>query len=440
MKKIFLTIYFYNLSHKMCVLPIKPLMLFVLIIFAPVVAFSADTFSQDRFHPYISVEEEYNDNLDLTSNNKKKDFITTIKPGLKYSNMDTFSGIDLDYNAGFVFYGQHENLNYISHNASLNAKYLTKEHFNFFLKDSFIRSDDPREREYFTPAEENKFVLSTETQREKYWRNVLSPTVEYQFGPQNRIGVNYRNNIYRIDSSNPDDSQEDFVNPFFSWKLDQKNDIYLDYGYTIGNFESSADFTSHKATMRYTNHFGPKSSVFGEYNFSTRNFDPPSVDYDIHQPFIGVSYSFNPNFDASAQIGYFVKDPETGSRTDGMSYKAGITNRNVKTSYVLSLQGGYNEDYFTSENLGFSRYHRLTGSITHSLAMRTSLGLYGNVERSTFDTGKKDWIWGTGCNLSHKPLKWLTLYLDISHKNKDSNISTDDYTENRGIFKITATY
>lgn len=442
MKKIILLPDFPELFHKKCCFSaVKILLFFFMILFLPISSYSADEFSQHWFHPYISIEEEYNDNINLTSKNEKEDFITTIKPGLKYSNSDAKSGIDLDYNAGFVFYGKNDNLDYISHNASLNAKYLTKEHINFFLKDSFIRSEDPREREYFTSVDENKYVLSTKKQRDTYWRNVVSPTVEYQFGPLNRIGVNYRNNIYRINSSTPDNSQEDYVNPYFSWQFDQKNDIYLDYGYTIGKFDSSSDFTGHRTTSRYTNHFDLKSSVFGEYTFSTRNFDPPSVDYDIHEPSIGITYAFSPIFNATAQVGYFIKKPDTGSRTDGISYKANITNRELKTSYVLSLQGGYNEDYFTSENLGFSRYHRLTGSITHFLGIRTSLGLSGNVERAKFDTNnRKDWIWGIGCTLSHRPLEWLTLSVDISHKNRDSNISIDDYTENRGIFKITATY
>nr|CBX31402.1 hypothetical protein N47_E49140 [uncultured Desulfobacterium sp.] len=265
--------------------------------------------------------------------------------------------------------------------------------------------------------------------------------MEYQFGPLSRIGVNYRNNIYRINSSTPDNSQEDYINPYFSWMIDQNNDIYLEYGYTIGNFESSSDFTGHRANARYTNHFGLKSSVFGEYTFSTRDFDPPSIDYDIHEPSVGITYAFSPVFNASAQVGYFIKEPKTGSSTNGISYKAGITNRDIKTSYVLSVEGGYNEDFFTSENLGFSRYHRLTGSITHFIGIRTSLGLSGNIEQAKYDNeNRKDRIWGIGCTLSQRLLKWLILSVDISHKIRNSDISSNDYTENRAIFKITAAY
>jgi hypothetical protein len=133
-----------------------------------------------QFHPYISVKEEYSDNLNLTPANEKKDFYTTVQPGIKFSNMDKMAGVDLDYSLNAVFYSKYSNLNYIGHNASLNAKYLTPQHINFYFKESFIRSDNPRESEYFTTSADNKYVLATTTDRAVYWRNVAQPTIEYQ--------------------------------------------------------------------------------------------------------------------------------------------------------------------------------------------------------------------------------------------------------------------
>ncbi len=146
--------------------------------------------------------------------------------------------MDLDYALGAVFYSDKSNLNYISHDASLNAKYLTASHINFYLKESFIKSDDPYEREYFTTVEENKFMPGTTTERAPYWRNVVAPTIEYQFGPENRLGVNYRNNIYRPESIYDQDSREDYINPFFSYWFDRQNGIYLQYGLMYGDFET----------------------------------------------------------------------------------------------------------------------------------------------------------------------------------------------------------
>ena len=94
------------------------------------------------------------------------------------------AGVDLNYAFGAVFYSDKSNLNYISHNASLDAKYLTSAHINFYLKESFILSDNPYEREFFTTTEENKFMPGTTTERSPYWRNVVAPKIEYQFGPE----------------------------------------------------------------------------------------------------------------------------------------------------------------------------------------------------------------------------------------------------------------
>jgi uncharacterized protein (PEP-CTERM system associated) len=140
-------------------------------------------------------------------------------------------------------------------------------------------------------------------------------------------------------------------------------------------------------------------------------------------------------------VGYFWEEPDTGSRSEGPTYRASIVNRDARTTYVVSLQGGYNEDYFTSENLGFSRYHRLTGSVTHALEKRTSISFAGNIERVNYSSqDREDWIWGAVGTLSHMPLKWLTLALEVSHREDNSNIDISDYTENRVVIRITATY
>ncbi len=410
---------------------------------------AADLLSQ--FHPYISLKEEYNDNLNLTPTDKIDDYITTVKPGIKFSNMDkpnTRAGVDLDYTLGAVFYGKNTNLNYISHNALLNAKYLTSAHINFYLKESFIRSDNPLEREVFTTAEENKYMLGTETGRSIYWRNVVAPTIEYQFGPENRLGINYRNNIYRTESANAQDSREDFINPYFSYWFDPRNGISLQYGLTYGDFETNPDLTSHMANGRYIYRFSPKTSVFAEYTYSTWTFDSSTqsepqfnTDYDIHEPAVGMTFAISPTLTGSAQVGYFWAKPNTGSGKDGLSYKANLANSDPRTTYILSLQGGYIQDFFTSDNLGFARYHRLTGSLNHKLDRRLSIGCLGSVERAEYDTeDRSDTIWGIGGTASYMPLRWLTFALEVTHRESQSNIDLYDYTENRAVLTITATY
>jgi hypothetical protein len=401
-----------------------------------------------QLHPYVSLKEEYTDNLNLTSANKKEDFFTTVQPGIKFSNMDERSGVDLDYALGAVFYAKNSNLNYIGHNASLNAKYLTAEHINFYLKESFIRSEEPREQEYFTTTADNRYVLATNTDRAVYWRNVAEPTIEYQFGLENRLGVNYRNNLYRTDSMGGQDSEENYINPFFSYWFDKRNGIALEYGFTRGDFEQAPNLTGHMANARYIYRFSPKTSAFAGYTYSKRTFEssepsesPFKTDYDIHEPSVGMVFTISPTLTASAQVGYFWEKPNTGSGKDGLSYKGELRNIDPRTTFQISLQGGYTEDFFTSENLGFNRYHRLTGSLTHMLDRRISVGGFASLERAVYDQPEHtDTIWGIGGRASYMPLKWLTLALEVSHNDRQSDVSFYEYTENRAMLTITATY
>ncbi len=392
-------------------------------------------------HPYISISEEYNDNLFLAPVNKKDDFITTVQPGVKFSNMDKTGGIDLDYNLGLVFYSKDSDMNYISHNAQLTAKYLTKEHLSFSVRESFIRSDEPREAEYFTTAADNSYVLATESQRYIYWRNVIAPTFEYQFGPDNRIGVNYRNNIYHTQDPFSENSQENYLSPFLDYWFDRRNGISLEYGYTRGDFEKSSDLDSHMAKARYTYKFSSKTSAFTEYTYTNWAYDDSSRDYDLHKPEIGMTFLLTSRLTASAQAGYFWQVPKDGDSRGGISYKGELAQVDPRTSYRLNVEGGHKEDVFTAENLGFARYHRLSLVATHMLDRRFSVGLKGGVEKADYDKpAHNDTTWAVGGNVSYLPLRWLVVSLEVLHTDRDSNVDTYDYTENRAMFRITAMY
>jgi hypothetical protein len=395
-----------------------------------------------RIHPYISVKGEYNDNLNLTATNKKEDFITTVRPGIRFSNMDKTGGLNLDYSLGAVFYSDHDDLDYISHSATLDARYLSAGHVNLYFRDSFIRSDEPREQEYFTMTTDNRYVLATSTERSVYWRNVAAPTLEYQFGPEDRVGVNYRNNIYETKSAAGQDSQEDYINPFFTYWFDKWNGIQLEYGLTLGDFEKQPDLEGHRAYGRYTHRFTPKTSVFVEYTYLKRTYDSaPDSDYDVHEPRLGMAFAFSPTLNLSLQGGYYRQEPRIGSARDGFSFSGDLTNTDQRTTFNLRAESGYKEDLFTSENLGFNRYSRVTGSVNHMLERRFSIGCSGNLERAEFDNpDHTDVIWGVSGRAAYTPLKWLTLSLEVSHRERNSDIDRYDYEENRGMLSLTATY
>jgi hypothetical protein len=401
------------------------------------------------FRPYISVEETYSDNLDLRDTNKKDDYMTTVRPGILFSNMDAQSGIDFNYSAGIVMYAKEHDRNYVGHNAFLNAKYLDRSHFNFYLTDTFLRSDEPREREYLAPTpyvvqyQDNiypVYVLSTQTERHVYWRNVVTPRIEYLYDKKSMLGLTFRDNIYHTEDPTGEDSREDYISPSISHWFDARNNLRLEYGFTRGEFDRNPDLTGHMGSIRYTNQFEEKSSAYAEYVFTARRFKAPGINYDIHEPKIGFTYAFDAAWSLLAQIGYFWKEPETGDRRDGQTYRLELIRSDVRTSISAILQGGYTEDYFTSENLGFARYNRMILSVMNRFDRRFSAGLSGSIERADYDSDRRDTIWGTTGTAKYEVLKWLELALEVSHRERRSSIDTNDYVENRGMVKISATY
>lgn len=405
--------------------------------------------------PYITLEGEYNDNINLTARNRMEDFITTISPGIRFSTMprspvtgefrrvptaEEKLGVDLDFRAGFVFYAKEEDYNYISLSGLLNGWYAPTRNLTFRVRDYLIRSDEIREADYAVTAIEGQRFLSRTIRRETYYRNVFEPSLEYRFGRENLFALGYRNTLYEIQSRTAEDSMENTVSPRLSYWFNIRNGIYLEYGLTSARFQRSADWIGHMITGRYIHRFNPRTSLFGDYTYLSRDVDSPSIDYTVHRPSLGMEHAFSPTLSGRGQIGYFWQNPSRGSTTGGVYYELLLAQRAEKTTYTLSLQGGYVEEYFTAENLGFTKSHRLIGSISHRPLERMTVGLRGSYERARYADGGIDRIWGVGVNGSYQILRWLGLSLELSHRENHSKVSDRDYSEYRGILRITASY
>ena len=415
------------------------------------VAYSADFLSQ--IHPYLTLSEEYSDNLHLTKHDRKEDFMTTVRPGVRFSNMDEHSGIELDASAGYVFHAHYENLDYLTANVDFNARYMNLYGFNFYLRNSFIRDDDPREREIFSTSADNRYLLGRETERRVYLRNVIEPVVEYQFGRESRAGVRYRNNYYHDKDTHvggvaiDNDSVENTVNPFLTVWLTQMHGVSADYSYTNGHFRSQPDLNGHRVGGSYMLRFSPRATAFIRGAYTSQLFTEKEHNYDIYDAAAGLTYAFSPSLTVSAEAGYFWMNPRIGENQSGVTFRADLTQLEGRTTYRLGIQGGYTQDYFTSQNLGFRKYYRATGSITHQLERRLSVGLLGSIEYAKTENAppepkEKDILWNAGANIAYTPFRWLRIALDYRYQQLSANTYYDlnEYKEHRVILSATATY
>jgi hypothetical protein len=406
-----------------------------------------------KFYPYITAQEEYSTNILLSTNrNKLDDWITTVTPGLQFSHLEAGRvGIDLDVNGGYNYYAKNNGLSYWSASGRLDSWYAVTPSLTFRLRDYLIRSDAARENvynnqynadgQYIGNTQPGQYLLSTVSGVQAiYLRNIVEPSMEYRFGKENLFSLLYRNNIYRNENPLFEDSMENTLNPKLTYWFDINNGVSLDYYLTWNTYQHSPDQLVNGVTPRYTYRFNPKTSIFAEFHFEYEDFKSPGVDYYVYNPSLGIEYKFSPTLTGLAQGGYWWNIPKGGSKSEGPFFDLSLTQRAARTLYTLAFQGGYEEDYITAQNLGFTKHYRGYGTINHQFTGRLSGQLTGSMERVWYSAeadNRKDWIWDARVGASYELFQWLTVALEGSYRGANSNISIRDYTEFSGLFRIT---
>ena len=403
-----------------------------------------------KFHPYITAQEEYSNNILLSPNaTKLADYITTVNPGLRFSTAQAGAyGIDLDVSGIYNYYAKNHDFSYWGAFGRLDTWYAVAPSLTFRLRDYLIRSDDARENtynnqynaqgQYIGNTQPDQYLLSTiRGVHAIYFRNVVEPSMEYRFGSENLFSVLYRNNIYRNQNPQFEDSMENTLNPRLAYWFDIRNGVSLDYYLTLNTYQVSPDQLANVVTPRYTYRFSPRTSIFGAYRFEYQDFESPGVDYYVHNPSLGIQYQFSPTLRGLAQGGYFWQIPKQGSKAQNPTFNLSLTQRLEKTLYTLSFQGGYMEDYVTAQNLGFTKTYSGYGTIQHRLTEKLNVGLTGQLTRSIYANDQKDWFWSVRGGPSYLLFRWLTVSLEASYRQDHSNISAYDYTEFLAMFRIT---
>jgi len=169
-----------------------------------------------KFKPRISLLEEYNSNIFLSSTNPKEDFITTVSPGLSFvatEDPQAQFGLTLDYELGLVYYARNSDRDYVSHTGSVNTWYSFGNRWTLRLWDSYTRSQDPVERFVTVQTSPGVYYPGTQKGRFTYERNILEPSLTYQFGREDLLELIYRNNYYNTQNPEGDDSAGNNITP-----------------------------------------------------------------------------------------------------------------------------------------------------------------------------------------------------------------------------------
>jgi hypothetical protein len=409
-------------------------------VFLILLLFQAQTsFAQYRIEltPSVSVGELFDDNIYLDSTNEKSDYITEVSPGLNLNVLSEHSKLELAYAPTFVWYADEDQNNTVRHLGSVSYGQELSQHWRLDLTERYVRSEEPLET-----TEEIEGVRSN---RNTYERIRGSASLGYLFGPENVLTLGYRHSLLENEDVTLDDGMisRPFANVIYWFNV--KNGLEMDYEYTDASFSrddasiAGDDYSGNATGIRYIHRFTPHTSGSIGYDFTTRDFDGFTEDYNIHAGAIGFEHAFSPDFSISLEGGYFEVRNDRSDDEDGITYNASLVKRFERGSITIEGSGGWDEAYLESERRGLTRYWRVGPSFEYRFSEPLSgyVGAYYRQDRRDMD--EREWKrWRGNCGLRWEFLDWLSLSLDYTYNERDDTVDMDDYAVNKVMLKLTA--
>ncbi|MBU1193730.1 MAG: outer membrane beta-barrel protein [Proteobacteria bacterium] len=392
---------------------------------------TAPVFSEMRtqFVPSVSITEKYTDNHLQTENNKKDEFSTAYSAGLSFGLIDKNKSMFLEYRSGYTDYASFDEEDSWTHALSLNGQSQVSKHVNLSFSENYVR-DLSR-------------TLRTNT-LEKHDVNTTSAGMTYEFGPENRLGLNYTYSFDDYEDPNADAHTSHTPSASFSYWFTPQWGMNLGASYEkteydISSNESETWSGNIRVLKSITRHFD--TYVAYAHTFT----DQVSGDHTIHNPSVG--FDWRPTDDSGISIGLGVLFQEWDNQNSDDSRDLFLDLDMYKTfdfsrKSTLSITGssGYRSTSEDAASLGFEIYYRAGALFSYRVTRRLTADLNASYQVSQFDEpglNRQDNTLGLGAGLVWAPLQWMNTRLSYSFNDFDTNAALrDDYQENMVSFTI----
>ena len=400
-----------------------------------------------EYHLDITVQEQYDDNLTLSSENPQRDFITTISPGgqllLDYKTGRLF----LDYHLHGNIYASHKELNYVGHEARLDFRHSILRNLTFRLMDNFVLSDAPREilvPEELPPPEAppspEEYRIGIRLTRSRYVRNALSPELEWRYGKNDFVALKYKDEIYRNDEESSRDSTRDTFGVRGEHWFSSYYGLGYDVSYTKAHFVTSSDFHGQDGIVSLKRRLTPHTLLYIQGGIINRDFlEGETIDYTIYKGSLGAEHSFTKFLSGALRVGAAYFSPELGKSEVKPEGDASLTFRWERFRGSAFVRGGYVESYGDAENLGLGTYYATGAALQYFLLKHLYLALDGSLGSYDFPASGKRTIWQVRPSINWQVTKWLSATLEYRHVEQTST-KASEYTNNKFLFRVTARY
>ena len=408
---------------------------------------SGDAAMRSTLTPRVSLQGQYDDNIGLTPENEIEDWITLVSPGLSYVLDSKTTSLDLDYEAGFAFYRENPSRDTTRHRGRVTWDQELSRRFSLQLNDVFIVSEDP-----ITVFEGQ--IVDILQDREKQYRNIGDVGLSWQFGAEDLITAGYRNYYFESDSNRTEDSRanEGFLN-LDTWFVEQFG-INLTANLSRWNFLQpegftgllpSEDFYQYGAGLTGNYRWRPSRRVYARYSLLRQDFDRtvPGIteDYWVHEVVFGFGFTFSPQTEFAIDAGHYVQDFEDRKGRDGPAFNASLNTRTQRASFSITGNIGYDIDYGTTTNFGFTEVRGVFGSADYLLKENLRAFVSGDYRwRDYIEVDRTDETWGARVGAAYSFWRWFTVTLEGGHAERTSTSSAAEFRDNRVTLRLTAGY
>ena len=348
-------------------------------------------------HPYVIFDGRYDDNIYLTPDNKKDDWITTVTPGVDLRRTAGRHIFELGCSAELLKYWdnpddstQHYNLSLLGDLNFPGGKFFT-------IRDKFKKTTDPATSEITDPEDRTRNDLS-------FVAGHKGERISFDMGYEN-----IRDDYKELDT------------------LDKYEDIYTITGYYL---------------------FLPKTSFLLEYNRGFVTYDEERNDADYHEANIGIKGQWSPKMTGLFKIGQQRREYAGGDDFRGsVTFLGAQWTPLERTSLNITGRWGVDEstsdvnNYYRTSSLGLKLVQGIGEKWSLSLSGSHKFNKYPEEQTTTTNTGKRrDSLWTAGIAGTYSIRKWLSLKIGYQYKNRESNFNEFDYDGNQYFVAVSATF
>jgi hypothetical protein len=373
--------------------------------------------------PSLFVEEEYNDNINSSSDNEEEDWITTIQPGIHLDYASRSISAALDYSLEYRFYKENDEDNQNDfkdvQRAVATADFFEGRPFTFHASEIISREtlDETDDNEF---SEENRSTVYHLTLIPEYTLR-LAPTLSVVFGYE----------FDRIDyvESEGDDSTEHAGRATLYKDLNASTIINAGYSYSIldaDNDEDDFDRQDISAGLDYRVGDRINASLSGGY---------AEIDYDDGYSEDSSIWAVDLSYRQSGGLLYSagLSQDFTVSATDGLTetQRATLGATYQRNSFSAGLTTFWEKSDYVRENRDDTTAG-ITGTLSKPLASNLTATAELTYERGWYDDSGVDEDvnrYTTGVSFDYQYRRFVAS-LGYRLRLNDSDISGNDYTNN----------